>query len=58
MCRSADDPYAQGGPEYEYEKKLADDELAESEYRSWCLGQENDEAIVREFWDKEQAPDP
>jgi len=53
MCRSADDPDAEGGPEYEYEKQRAADEAAESEYRS-----ESDEAIVREFWDKEQAPDP
>ena len=43
MCRSADDPDAQGGPEYEYEKWLASNEAdrAEWEYKKWLAA--NDE---------------
>ena len=45
MCRSADDPDAQGGPEYEYDNWWADNEAAAAEYRA-----ESEDAIIRENW--------
>ena len=57
MCRSADDPSAQGGPEYEYEKWVAAgyEAQSESEYDDWverCREDDNQEAYERDTMDE------
>lgn len=51
MCRAADDPWADGGPEYEYDKWLAEQErdAMDAAYDAWEIEQAKaarDEAIM------------
>ena len=53
MCRAADDPWADGGPEYEYEKYLAqcEREAMDAAFDAWELDQAKaarDEAIMEQ----------